>query len=150
MALLPSPHPHFNFPDADVAILSGEGDPTKFCLHRCILMAASPFFKDMFSLPQATLLQHKDLPEIPVSEHANTLATLFQFLYPVKNPEIETLDDLVLVLDAALKYDFTAAIGNLKTLLISPCFLESLPLRVYAIACRYEVKFLDFLKMGNS
>jgi len=138
MASLFSPHPHFDFADADIAILSGEGDPTKFCLHRCILMAASPFFKDMFSLPQSTLLQRKDVPEVPVSEHANTLALLFQFLYPFKNPEIETLDDLVLVLDAALKYDFTAVIENLKTLLISPCFLEFFPLRVYAIACRYE------------
>lgn len=140
MTPLPSPHPCFASPDADVVILSGGEDPTTFCLHKCILMAASLFFKDMFSLPQSAVLeQRKHLPEIPVSEHANILATLFQFLYPVKNPDIETLDDLVLVLDAALKYDFTAAIGSLKTLLISPRFLESLPLRVFAIACRYEV-----------
>ena len=46
-----SPLEHqFNFPDADVVLQTI--DHSDFCVHSCILAAASPFFSVMFTFPQ--------------------------------------------------------------------------------------------------
>jgi hypothetical protein len=127
----------FDAPDADLILVSNSPDATEFRVHSCILSAASPFFKDMFSLPQPS----SPLPVsvIPVSELRSTLDSLLRFVYPIPDPPLPTLDALNPVLGAAIKYDFTAVINTLRNLLISPAFLHSSPSRVYAIACRYDL-----------
>ncbi|TFK43945.1 hypothetical protein BDQ12DRAFT_695932 [Crucibulum laeve] len=129
----------FNAPDADTILLSGELEcPTEFHVHRFILSAASPFFQDMFGLPQpSTLLKSK--PVIPVSEHSDVLDTLLRFVYPVPDPIISSLDELVPVLAAALKYDLSYPTSAVRQLLISPRFVSTAPIRVYAIACRFDL-----------
>lgn len=62
-----------------------------------------------------------------------------RLIYPVVNPTINTLDELTPVLEAACKYDVTVAIDTLRTLLILPQFVEKEPLRVFAIASRYDL-----------
>ncbi|KAF8076833.1 hypothetical protein FPV67DRAFT_434885 [Lyophyllum atratum] len=131
---------NFNAPDADVVLLSCEReDPTEFRVHRCILAAASPFFYDMFTLPQSPTADHL-LPIIPVSETRKVLGTLLEFLYPIENPCLDSLDDLVPILEAAVKYDVVGVISALRKFLISPQFVEAQPTRVYAIACRFDLE----------
>jgi len=130
---------NFNAPDADLILLSS--DDAKFSVHRCILAAASPFFTDMFTLPQPLLLTPShDIPIVPVSELRQTLDSLLRFVYPVEAPPILSLGELNPVLGAALKYDFTSVISTLRRILVSPHFLESSPTRVFAIASRYELE----------
>ncbi|KAF8967440.1 hypothetical protein BDZ97DRAFT_1903337 [Flammula alnicola] len=101
----------FDSADADVILLTTEAEcSTEFHVHKCILAAASPFFYDMFSLPQEDTSFVKKLPIIPVSE------------------------------TIAIKYDFITAITTLRKLLISPQYLQSSPIRVYAIACQFELE----------
>ncbi|KAF8885745.1 hypothetical protein BD779DRAFT_1442116 [Infundibulicybe gibba] len=129
----------FDAQDADVVLVSCEQEcPTEFRVHRCILAAASSFFSSMFSLPQP--LEAEKLPRIIVSEPRSTLETLLRFVYPIPNPAITSLDELVLILGAASKYDFNVVIDILRKLLIAPRFLISSPTRVYAIACRYDLE----------
>jgi BTB/POZ domain len=129
----------FDAPDADVILLSGEEhNSTEFRVHRCILAAASPFFYDMFTLPQNQSQDDSKLPIIPVSEHAGILDSLLRFIYPVQHPYIDTLDQLVPILTAAVKYDLMAALISLRALLVSPRFAQAEPTRVYAIASRFE------------
>lgn len=129
----------FDSIDADIILLATEMDhSTEFHVHKCILAAASSIFNDMFSLPQNPDERYPDkIPVIPVTEHSRVIDALLRYVYPVSPPVIESLDDLSLVLDAAVKYDCSTAIIALRALLVSVRFLRSSPIRVYAIACRY-------------
>ncbi|KAH8096643.1 hypothetical protein BXZ70DRAFT_327974 [Cristinia sonorae] len=135
----------FAFDDADLVLrpTSPDSDAVDFHVHRCILAASSPFFRQMFTLPQALSEEIVDEPPIPViemSETGSTLGALLQFIYPMVDPWIETLDELTLVLDAATKYDMTVARETLRKLLIAPRFVAKWPTRVYAIASRFELE----------
>jgi len=133
----------FNAPDADVILIS-HPVAAEFRLHRCILAAASPVFRDMFNLPQPPSLcpaDHNDhLPVIPVSESRTTLDILLRFIYPVPDPLITSLDVLSSIMGAAVKYDFNSVIATLSSLLVSSQFMDANPTRVYAIACRYDLE----------
>ncbi|KAI0306889.1 hypothetical protein B0F90DRAFT_1683267 [Multifurca ochricompacta] len=55
-------------------------------------------------------------------------------------PVVSTLDALVPLMCAATKYDMTAVMDRLRLLLISPEFLETAPVRVFAIASRFDLE----------
>lgn len=133
----------FDSPDADVIFLTTDGDRlTEFYVHKCILAAASPFFYDMFSLPQSdndTCSKSTKLPVIPVSDTARDVDTVLRCIYPLPPPIIDSLDELSTVLGVALKYDVEIATNTLRRLLVAPHHLKASPVRVYAIACRYEL-----------
>uniref|UniRef100_A0A0W0FVN4 BTB domain-containing protein n=1 Tax=Moniliophthora roreri TaxID=221103 RepID=A0A0W0FVN4_MONRR len=129
----------FDDPTADIIISSSalESHPRQFRLHSCILAVASPFFRDMFSLPQPPS-NKTGVATLQVSEISSTLDTLLRFVYPVVDPIVETLDELTAVLDAAVKYDFISTIQHLRKILVEPRFVKSNPLRVFAIVARYD------------
>ena len=135
-----SPDPIFSSPDADIILRSDDSRPTDFRVHRCILRAGSPFFQSMFSLPQPESDTTERLPILDVSEPAAVLDPLLRFLYPVPDPEVSTLDMLVLIMFAASKYDMAAVMDRLRVLLVSPAFLETAPVRVFAIASRFDLE----------
>jgi hypothetical protein len=94
----------------------------------------------MFTLPQppAHLAKEELHPVVPVIEPGSTVHALLRFVYPVSHPTISSLDELVTILGAAVKYDFLGAISSLRKQLISPTFLRDNPMRVFAIASRYD------------
>ncbi|KAJ3570036.1 hypothetical protein NP233_g4662 [Leucocoprinus birnbaumii] len=133
----------FDSDDADLILLS-RNPPTEFHVHRVILAAASPFFRDMFTLPQgpevdAASCSKLSKPVVPVTESRDVLATLLRFVYPTPDPEIHLLEEIPPVLDAAIKYDLSGAISTLRHLLTSPHHLQHSPIQVYAIASRFEL-----------
>jgi hypothetical protein len=133
----------FNSLDADLVLRSCEPNALECRVHKCILAIASPFFQQMLELPQPQqeLKQGKPyVPVVDVSEDAETLEALLRFVYPTSKPVISDLDRLTPVLEAAFKYEFNAVVDHLRTLLIAPCFLKSDPVRVYAIACRFDLE----------
>ncbi|KAI0692559.1 hypothetical protein BC835DRAFT_1277544 [Cytidiella melzeri] len=132
--------PLFSSPHADLVLRSRAPQSTDFRVHRCILAASSPFFQDMFSLPQPEHGDDSSVPVVDVSESADILDKLLRFIYPLSNPVLSTLDAVTDVLEAATKYDVTVAVDALRDLLLSPAFVEKEPLRVYAIACRFDLE----------
>ncbi|KAK0207052.1 hypothetical protein DFS33DRAFT_1256203 [Desarmillaria ectypa] len=134
----------FNFADADIVLSAGDSSnqQRRFAVHKCILSAASPFFRDMFLLPQPPAAQATDvdIPSIDMSEDAIILYTLLQYIYPVPNPIIPSLGKLVPVLEAAKKYEIVVAVDSLREQLVSTKNLTKDPLRVYAIAGRYDLQ----------
>ncbi|KIM63692.1 hypothetical protein SCLCIDRAFT_116843 [Scleroderma citrinum Foug A] len=126
---------------SDIVLESSDG--VKFCAHKCILAAASPFFEHMFALPQphTKLPPDEDHPVIPVSERSSIIGALLQFIYPEPDPEVQHLDELDEFLTSAVKYDFMGVIAALRKELVSPRFLEENPLRVYAIATRFDLEY---------
>lgn len=138
------PNYEFNSSDADVVLLTVDLEGmTEFYVHKCILAAASHFFRDMFSLPQPVADSPKklnELPVIPVAESNRQLDTILRFIYPVPEPAITSLDDLAEVLAIAIKYDFPTVVKTLRRLLVAPEFVVKYPIRVYAIACQLELE----------
>jgi len=129
----------FQYGDADLILRSASPTPLNFYVHRCVLSAASPFFRHMFTLPQGPS-PDTSIPIIEVSETHTTLEMLLRFIYPVSKPPIDTLDQLTLALDAATKYDMAVAVDSLRALLVDPCFVKTEPTRVYAIASRFDLE----------
>jgi hypothetical protein len=133
----------YDFDASDADIILRSSDDIDFRVYRCVLAAASPFFRDMFTLPQPnpeTSSERACIPVVPVSERHQTLDSLLRFIYPVADPPIATLDDISPILAAASKYEFTCVVSTLRKLLVTPHFLESSPTRVFAIASRYELE----------
>ncbi|KAF9016569.1 hypothetical protein BDZ89DRAFT_400901 [Hymenopellis radicata] len=131
-------HSEFNSADADVVLASCDG--ARFAVHKCILSLASPFFKDMFSLPQPSSGSSvpKDV-DIECTESKAVLCALLHFMYPVPNPQIASLDELVPLIEAAQKFRLEYLHDELRAMLIDERFgfVKKAPLRVYAIATRF-------------
>lgn len=135
---------HFDDPNGDLILRSS--DEVDFRVSKNILRMASPFFRDLLSLPQPSAepqcsANSKDgLPIISASEESATLDAVLRFCHPVKSPNLPDLESIEKVLAAALKYDMEVVVENACRLLLSPCGIVENPVRVYAIACRYKLK----------
>ena len=125
-------------PDADVILQSS--DLVNFCVHKSILATSSPFFEDLFSLPQPP--DHEVIGVLPVvrlSEDAEVLNSLVTMLYPLP-PQIPDSVDIILTLLAACeKYDMLAVQSSIRAEVIRRSLL--LPTgadtyRLFAVACR--------------
>ncbi|KAI0924390.1 hypothetical protein AcW1_006517 [Taiwanofungus camphoratus] len=117
-------------------------DWVDFHIHSVILEEASPFFKQLFSIPQPTEPNEKErndrdfrdgCPVIPVTENSKTINSLLRLCYPIADPVLDDLQDVRAVLQAAKKYEMEEATVLMKSMLKS--FAWRHPLRVWAIAC---------------
>ncbi|KAF9004202.1 hypothetical protein BDQ17DRAFT_1304953 [Cyathus striatus] len=117
-------------------------DGIDFYVHRVVLFLASPFFRDMFSLPQPSSCDSKK-PIIDVTESIKVLNPLLRLCYPVDDPEFPDNNSVTLALigntlEAALKYQLTEAIKILKGHLRA--LSKDHPLHAFAIACRLQLE----------
>ncbi|KAG8889260.1 hypothetical protein FRB98_005073 [Tulasnella sp. 332] len=126
-------------------------DRTQFKVYRIILSLSSPFFRDMFSLPQgmstkqtsslsSSLSDEADIPVIDVSEDPKTLHTLLSLLYPTDVPAINCYDLATSLVEACDKYSIELgrlrASPSLRNLMVKPALLKEHGLRAYALAWR--------------
>jgi hypothetical protein len=73
----------FDVPDANFIIRSS--DNVDFRVHKSVLAMASPFFKDLLSLPQPSDKEVVfGLPVVQLSEDSELLNILVPILYPVR------------------------------------------------------------------
>jgi hypothetical protein len=78
-----SPLEPFDMPDANLIIRSSNF--VDFRVHKSVLVMASPFFKDLLSLPQPSDSEAVDgLPVVQISENSELLNSLVSTLYPVR------------------------------------------------------------------
>lgn len=131
-------------------------DDVHFHLAKAILLYASPFFADMFSLirPAETERSTEDPQRVPISEDSKTFETLMRYCYPVVDPDISTLEDLDKVLEAARKYQVTVATETLRKLLREHTTSLDAALHVYTTACRFDCETeaahaAEYLKNAN-
>src|SRR5215472_6739208 len=97
----------FNDSEADIVLCTANN---VHCLvHRLFLSFASPFFKDLFKLPQPVPEQvstDKDgRPIIHITEDHKTINMLLRFCYPSMDTEMDTLEDIQTMLAVMTKYD---------------------------------------------
>jgi hypothetical protein len=105
-------------------------DGVNFYVYKVILSVASPFFRQMFSLPQP----NGSIGTITVTEDSQTLDRLLRLCYPVPDPIIKDLTDISDVLEAAMKYEMEEATALMRVELLT--FVNDKPLQVFAVACR--------------
>lgn len=140
-------HP-FDHSNADVILRSSDKEPVDFRAFKLLLSLASPFFSEIFSLPQpSTPLVYSDeyrdpggLPVIQMTEDRETLCLLLGLCFPVSVSEIphfSSLQELQKVIEATFKFEMEGLQKYLRAELIALRFIEAQPLRVFAIAYRY-------------
>jgi hypothetical protein len=156
----PAPEP-FNHPEADIILRSSDIVPVDFKTFKILLSLSSPFFSEIFTLPQPPTpssnpaaspyadeyvsfdpltLVHRKIPVIQMTEDKETLALLLGLCFPLSihtHPCLSSLDQLQSVAETASKFEMEGIQNHLRAELVSPRFIESQPLRVFAIAYRY-------------
>ena len=126
----------FDAPDADAILRSLDGKELR--VHRLILSLASPVFQGMFSLPQPTE-SPSQIPSVDLPEPSNILQPFIQYLYPRSQPKISDISMWAALYTIADKYNVEMVTDLLRDVLISR-FLETSPLRVYALASYWGLK----------
>ncbi|KAI0339895.1 hypothetical protein BDW22DRAFT_1431378 [Trametopsis cervina] len=128
--------PPFDDADADLIVRSSDG--FYFQVYKVILAKASEVFKDMFAVPQpgqqGTEGEDAEIPVVALAEDGKTLDRLLHLCYPISDPESYTLSDIGHLQVICDKYGMEGITKNLERPLRG--YLDSSPLRVYAIACR--------------
>ena len=136
--------PSYNFDahDADVILRAslqspGSDQSKDFRVHKAILSIASALFHDMFSLPQPQpAMGEITLPVIPIAESPEIFETFLRLIYPLEPPAMTSLELVDELFRLAEKYVTDGVHAKVKQALVSPSFLKTDPIRVYAIACR--------------
>ncbi|RPD58987.1 hypothetical protein L227DRAFT_467833, partial [Lentinus tigrinus ALCF2SS1-6] len=130
----------FDRNDADFMLRSS--DNVEFRVHRLILSMASFVFESMFSMPKPPTLPSDPpgIPEISIPEDSETLDLFLRICYPLIDPEVQTLLLLRKVLTAGIKYDAPMVIHAMKRELRQPRFMDTQPLRAFAIACLCDLE----------
>jgi len=135
----------FTADDADIVLRATRCDvPREFRVHKIILSIASPVFKDMFDIPQPaspTIPVGAATPVIDVDDSPDDLENFLRMVYPFGPPAMPTLDAISRTLVILDKYQVQgASLRPIRSLLVSPEFLKSNPIRVYSLACGSKFK----------
>ena len=138
----------FDSPDADIIIRAplrpDDPEPSQFKdfhTHTAILSTASTVFHDMFSVPQPPQSAEDDanLPVVHIVEPAEIFEIFLRLIYPIEIPTIDSPRIVGHLLELSEKYMTNGVHTRLKQILVSPSFLKSDPIWVYAIACRMDL-----------
>ncbi|KAI0630432.1 hypothetical protein C8Q77DRAFT_1063731, partial [Trametes polyzona] len=136
MATHSAPESPFDDPLADTIIRSS--DDVDFRVYKIILEIASPVFKSMFPLPNASN-PSSGAQVVTVDETARVIETLLRLCYPIAPTPIDDLDHFVAVSEAAKKYETAGTHVYLEKQLETLLNARGVdPLRAYAIACLYR------------
>ena len=102
-----------DMPEASIILRSS--DRANFRIHKSVLALSSPFFKDLFSLPQPPDDELVDgLPVIALPEDAGLLNSLISFLYPISPVIPSTYEKVFALLAACQKYEMESVQSNIR------------------------------------
>ena len=130
----PLPDRLFSFTDGDVVLRSSNN--VDFQVHKLILRESSPFFRDMFSLPQ------KDPQPAPiqVDEDSRVINNLLKLVYPTEDgPDLPSIQDVLALLRACEKYQVKCASNPFFSLAMATRLSAEPPVRAWAIATRFNL-----------
>lgn len=135
--------PFYEDPQGDIILRTSDAVDLRAC--KAILSRASPFFKDLFQLPQPAQSEasspsddfHDGIPVLSMTEDAITISTVLQICYPTPSPVLNDLSLVKKLLEAGRKYQLTIISSLGEEALKEGKFLEKDPIEIYAICCRY-------------
>jgi hypothetical protein len=119
---------------ADIILRSS--DLVSFRVHKSILAISSPFFNEMFSLPQPPGhgIVIDGLPVVYVSEDAELLHSLLTALYPIPSAIPGSHEKNFALLAALQKYEMTTVLSTVRSEIGRQLPATESPFRAYAIA----------------
>jgi len=123
----------FDSSGTDAILRSSDGKELR--VHQLILSLSSPVFQGMFSLPQP-IDASSGIPSVDVPEPFDILQPFLQYLYPRSPPRVTDISMWEALYAIADKYAAEVITDPLRDMLV-PQFLETSPLRVYALASRW-------------
>lgn len=132
LLIMSNPLPTFSDPEGDLIIRSLDG--VDFSVRKSKLETMSPVFSELFAKSS------KDKRPIIIELESPTLDYIVRLSHfrPDAQHHPKTLDDLVALFDAAESYGIEPVFETLECRLRNAEFLAATPLRIYAIACRFE------------
>src|SRR6266850_3465091 len=100
---------------SDANLIIRSSDLVNFRVHKAVLAMASPFFKDLLSLPQPSDSESVDgLPVVQLTEDAELLHSLVSILYPVPSVIPDSCEKVLYLLAACQKYDMLKAQSHIR------------------------------------
>ncbi|KAK0504381.1 hypothetical protein EDD18DRAFT_1133362 [Armillaria luteobubalina] len=124
-------HPFDDVHSAASDVILVSSDEIAFHAHKAILSLASPFFKDMFTLPQPMIITSK--PIISMAEDSEMLDKILRFCYPCSRSVLFRV--LMIMVRKYLMDDVARrARPELRK------YVQKEPLRVFAIAYSFQWK----------
>ena len=130
--------PFDDIASADAVLQSSDG--VAFYVSRAALIAASPFFRDLFSLEQPSVEISKTTQPctIPLVEDSRSIEPILRLIYDFNESGEKDLDTVGRVLEVARKYQMRRAEEAAQTWIWSHVY--SSPLQTYAFACRFGIE----------
>jgi hypothetical protein len=126
-----------NMQGADIILQSS--DLVSFRVHKSILAMSSPFFNDMFSLPQprdGPVIDGLSIVHVP--EDAELLHSLLTMLYPIPSVIPDSDEETLALLAALQKYGMAIALSSVRSEIGRQLPTDN-PFHVYAIASSKEL-----------
>ena len=99
----------------DASIIFRSSDHVNFRIHKSVLAMASPFFRDVFSLPQPPDSESIDgLHVVQLGDDAELLNSLISMLYPVHPAIPQSYEKVLYLLAACQKYDMVEVQSSIR------------------------------------
>ncbi|KAK7688295.1 hypothetical protein QCA50_008666 [Cerrena zonata] len=135
----------FDNEDGDADLILRTSDKVEFYVHKLFLRKASPIFADMFTVARSELSIHVDgpsqtpyLPIVEVEEPSFIIDSLLRIYYPVEEVGQTSLNRVVDVFQAALKYEMHKAATRMRKEFAT--YARTDALSVYAYACTLNLE----------
>ena len=127
-------HESLYFPDGDIILRSS--DEVVFKVHKLILRHGSPFFHDMFTLPQSS----SEIQTIQMEESGFILGMLLGWIYPQESCQHQAigLQDGLALLNAARKWVLKKPL-RLAVTMLEDILKKEDPLRAWAISIQFDL-----------
>ncbi|KAH8981504.1 hypothetical protein EDB86DRAFT_3131054 [Lactarius hatsudake] len=137
MGALPLPE-GLNMQGADVILRSS--DLVSFRVHKSILAISSPFWNDLFSLPQPLDDELVEgIPVVHMAEDAELLHSLLTVLYPIPSVIPDSYEKALALLAASQKYNMTTVLSIIRSEIGRQLPTTEAAFRAYAIACSNQL-----------
>ncbi|KZS87873.1 hypothetical protein SISNIDRAFT_389314, partial [Sistotremastrum niveocremeum HHB9708] len=114
-------------------------DGVDFRVHRSLLSLASRVFRDMLTLDQTALPSSSPIHVVDVSEVSAHLEAILRYLYPYPSPVLTSLDQLVVLLEIADKYEFSVIMIALEDVLVTGHFWKTDNIRAFGVSRKFKL-----------
>jgi BTB/POZ domain len=133
----------FDDPDADIILRSC--DHREFRVLKFYIIKVSPVLRDLI---ESALSSHAanptaSLPSVQLSDSGTTLSSLLTFILPMLPAPPSAIEQTVLLLSAAQKYEMYSILSRIRTFLSSqdpPFIRPETAFKVYTLAQTYELR----------